>query len=306
MRFFNPPTELVAEVFATIPAHLGRSGQPSTWIESNHPGSKLGCFLEGPAFDRAGNLYVVDIPFGRIFRITPDAQVSVAAEYDGWPNGLAVHKDGRLFITDYRLGVMTCDPATGKVEPWITHARSEGFKGVNDLVFASNGDLYFTDQGQTGVHDQTGRVWRATPDRKLECLIDNGPSPNGIALSPDESAVYVAMTRTNCMWHLPLRDGVPSKCGVFGYLPGMHGPDGLAVDAKGNLAVGHARVGIVWLMSPAGEFLYGIRAPDGGGRLTNMAYGGPDGRYLSITDSYRGTILRCELPVPGLKLYSHQ
>ena len=128
MRFFNPPTELVAEVFATIPAHLSKSGQPSTWIESNHPGSKLGCFLEGPAFDRAGNLYVVDIPFGRIFRITPDAQVSVAAEYDGWPNGLAVHKDGRLFITDYRLGVMTCDPATGKVEPWITHARSEGFK----------------------------------------------------------------------------------------------------------------------------------------------------------------------------------
>jgi gluconolactonase len=114
------------------------------------------------------------------------------------------------------------------------------------------------------------------------------------------------MTRTNCMWHLPLRDGVPSKCGVFGYLPGMHGPDGLAVDAKGNLAVGHARVGIVWLMSPAGEFLYGIRAPDGGGRLTNMAYGGPEGRHLYITDSYRGTILRCELPVPGLQLYSHQ
>jgi gluconolactonase len=306
MRFFNPPTELVAEVFATIPPHLGKSGQPSTWIESNHPGSKLGCFLEGPAFDRNGNLYVVDIPFGRIFRITPDAQVSVAAEYDGWPNGLAVHRDGRLFITDYRLGLMTCDPATGKVEPWITHARSEGFKGVNDLVFASNGDLYFTDQGQTGVHDQTGRVWRATPERRLECLIDNGPSPNGIALSPDESAVYVAMTRTNCMWHLPLRDGVPSKCGVFGYLPGMHGPDGLAMDAQGNLAVGHARAGIVWLMSPAGEFLYGIRAPDGGGRLTNMAYGGPEGRHLYITDSYRGTILRCELPVPGMKLYSHQ
>ncbi|MBC7782118.1 MAG: SMP-30/gluconolactonase/LRE family protein [Proteobacteria bacterium] len=306
MRFFQPPTALVAEVFATIPDALRRTDQPSTWIDANHPGARLGCFLEGPAFDRDGNLYVVDIPFGRIFRITPDAEVSVAAEYDGWPNGLAIHRDGRIFIADYRFGVMVLDPASGRVEPWLAHARSEGFKGVNDLVFAGNGDLYFTDQGQTGVHDPSGRVWRASAERRLDCIIDNGPSPNGIALTPDDSALYVAMTRANCMWHLPLRDGAPSKGGVFAYLPGMHGPDGLAVDEAGNLAVGHARVGIVWLVSPMGEMLYAISAADGGGRLTNIAYGGPERRHLYITDSYRGTILRCELPVPGLTLYSHR
>jgi gluconolactonase len=305
MRFFTPPVELVAEVYATIPDSLRLADSPSTWIDANHPGSRLGCFLEGPAFDREGNLYMVDIPFGRIFRVDRRGTVDVAARYDGWPNGLAIRRDGQLVIADYRLGLMTCDPASGRVDPWITHARSEGFKGLNDLVFARNGDLYFTDQGQTGVQDPTGRVWRASPEGRLECLIANGPSPNGIALSPDESALYVAMTRANCMWHLPLREGVPSKGGVFASLPGMHGPDGLAMDEAGNLAVGHARVGIVWIISPMGEMLWAIRAPEGGGRLTNIAYGWPDRDHLYITDSYRGRVLRCRVPVPGLTLHSH-
>ena len=104
---------------------------------------------------------------------------------------------------------MAVDPQTRKVTPVITHAQSESFKGCNDLTFASNGDLYFTDQGQTGVHDPPGRVYRLTAAGRLELLIGNGPSPNGLALDPAEKALYVAMTRTNCMWHLPLRDDDP-------------------------------------------------------------------------------------------------
>jgi gluconolactonase len=45
---------------------------------------------------------------------------------------------------------------------------------------ASNGDVYFTDQGQTGLHDPTGRVYRLAPDGRLDCLIDTGISPNGL------------------------------------------------------------------------------------------------------------------------------
>lgn len=70
-----------------------------------------------------------------------------------------------------------------------------------------NGDLYFTDQGQTGVHDPTGRVYRYTRDGRLECLISNGPSPNGLVLDPDDKVLFVAMTRSNCMWHCPLKSG---------------------------------------------------------------------------------------------------
>jgi sugar lactone lactonase YvrE len=69
------------------------------------------CFLEGPCFDRDGNLWVLDIAFGRIFRIDPNGMWDLVIQYDGWPNGMKIRQDERLFI----------------------------------------GDLYFTDRGQPGV-----------------------------------------------------------------------------------------------------------------------------------------------------------
>ncbi|WP_369334447.1 SMP-30/gluconolactonase/LRE family protein, partial [Stenotrophomonas maltophilia] len=68
----------------------------SEWSAANKPGQAIDSFLEGPSFDRDGNLYLTDIPFGRIFKITPDNQWTLVAEYDGWPNGLALHRDGAL------------------------------------------------------------------------------------------------------------------------------------------------------------------------------------------------------------------
>ena len=306
MSFFAVPELIRAEVFATVPDRLRKPGQPSSWIDSNHPGSNLGCFLEGPAFDREGNLYCVDIPFGRVLRLSVQGAWDVAAEYDGWPNGLAVHKDGRIFIADYRHGIMTLDPKSGKVAPLLTSCFSESFKGVNDLTFAKNGDLYFTDQGQTGIHDPTGRVYRYTADGRLERLIDNGPSPNGIVLDPADKVLFVAMTRANCMWHCPLKPGGGvSKAGVFAQLPGIHGPDGLAMDEAGNLSAAHARPGIIWLLSPVGEPLYRIETAAKNARMTNMAYGGAGRRTLYITDSYNGTILTAQMPAAGKPLFSH-
>jgi len=306
VSFFEPPQLITAEVFAAVPDRLRKKGAPSSWVDANHPGSRLDCFLEGPAFDREGNLYMVDIPYGRILRMSPRGDFDVAAEYDGWPNGLAIHRDGRIFITDYRRGIMTLDPKTGRVEEFLAHCFSESFKGVNDLTFANNGDLYFTDQGQTGVHDPSGRVYRYTTDGRLECLIVNGPSPNGIVLDPDDKVLYVAMTRANCMWHCPLKPGGGvSKAGVFAQLPGIHGPDGLAMDEAGNLSAAHARPGIVWVFSPIGEPLYRVQSRTKGSRMTNMAYGGADRSTLFITDSYQGAILAAKMPVAGKVLYSH-
>ena len=61
-------------------------------------------------------------------------------------------------------------PKTGAVSPVVTGPSKERFKGVNDLIFAANGDLYFTDQGQTGLHDPTGRVFRYSASGQLQCL----------------------------------------------------------------------------------------------------------------------------------------
>ena len=69
MSFFESPPLIEAGVFAAVPDRLRKGGSPSSWIDANHPGAKLDCFLEGPAFDRDGNLYMVDIPYGRILRM---------------------------------------------------------------------------------------------------------------------------------------------------------------------------------------------------------------------------------------------
>ncbi|MCZ7009822.1 SMP-30/gluconolactonase/LRE family protein, partial [Salmonella enterica] len=92
-------------------------------------------------------------------------------------------------------GLMLLDARSGTVRPWLERRNSERFRGVNDLTFDSRGNLYFTDQGQTGMHDPTGRVYRLAPDGKLDVLISNAPSPNGLVLSADETVLFVAMTR---------------------------------------------------------------------------------------------------------------
>jgi gluconolactonase len=76
-----------AEIFTSLPAKF-RARRRTTWSDANRQGAEVDSFLEGPSFDRAGNLYVVDIPFGRVFRITPRGEWELVIQYDGWPNGL--------------------------------------------------------------------------------------------------------------------------------------------------------------------------------------------------------------------------
>ncbi len=137
---FAPPPVIETEVFARLPDNFRLKGQKSTWLEIQRRGVAADSFLEGPSFDRDGNLYVVDIPFGRVFRISPDGGFELIAEYDGEPNGLKIHKDGRIFIADHKNGIMVLDPASGSVMPFYDRPVLERFKGVNDLFFASNGD----------------------------------------------------------------------------------------------------------------------------------------------------------------------
>lgn len=301
---FLAPPEVKAEVFARLPESFRVRARRSRWVEQVRQGEPTDSFLEGPSFDREGDLYVVDIPYGRVFRVSPRGEWSLVAEYDGEPNGLKFHRDGRIFITDYRNGLMLLDPASGRVTPVLERPGIEPFKGLNDLVFAANGDLYFTDQGATGVHDPTGRLFRLRAGGQLETLLDNVPSPNGVVLNPEETILYLAVTRANCVWRVPLpRDGNLTRVGVFVQLSGGVGPDGLAMDEEGNLAVAHFGLGTVWLFSRLGEPLYRIRSAAGLG-TSNLAYGGADRRTLYITDSLTGSILTARLPAPGRLMYS--
>lgn len=302
---FAAPQILNATVFARIPEKFSAVGRSSIWVDVQMHGAPAPTFLEGPAFDRAGNLWVVDIPWGRIFRITADGAVSIAAEYDGEPNGLKFHKDGRAFIADHKNGIMVLDTRSGKVESYFDRPALQRFKGTNDLVFASNGDLYFTDQGQTGLQDPTGCLYRLRTSGQLDCILDNVPSPNGLVLNAAENVIFLAVTRENAIWRVPLmKDGTASKVGVFIQMSGGVGPDGMAIDEQGNLAVCHPGLGAVWIFSAKGEPMYRINSPEGA-MTTNCAYGGPNRKSLFITESKSGTILSVELPVAGSQLYSH-
>ncbi len=176
------------------------------WADANRAGAAVDCFLEGPCFDAAGRLHVVDIPYGRIFRIEGDAW-AVIAEYDGWPNGLKVLPDGTLLAADYRRGLIRIDPTSGDHHASSANSMSESFKGLNDLTLHRDGSILFTDQGQTGLQDPTGRVWRLHPDGRLDRLLTTGPSPNGIVLNTAQTHLYVAMTRSCEVWRFLLRHG---------------------------------------------------------------------------------------------------
>lgn len=306
MSLFRPPETIEARVFATLPDQFRHKLVPASRVASGRSVPAHGCFLEGPSFDREGNLYVTDIPFGRVFRIAPDGHWTLVTEYDGEPNGLKIHKDGRIFITDYRNGVMLLEPGSGSVTSLLESYKSERFKGVNDLFFARNGDLYFTDQGQTSLQDPTGRVYRLrAADEKLERLVDNLPSPNGLVLNGAESILYVGVTRANAVWRLPLApDGSVIRMGMFIQLSGGRGPDGLAMDEADGLAVAHPDMGAAWILNHRGEPSFRVQSPRSD-VITNLAYGGPGNRTLYIVDSEAGCIHTAELPVPGRPMFSH-
>ena len=296
MYLETPPRLIATQVFSAMPAEFRRNVR-SDWADANRPGAPTDGFIEGPSFDADGNLYIVDIPFGRIFRISPDGKWTLVVEYDGWPNGLKIDTKGRILVADYRRGIVELDVRAGKMLPILTARNSESFKGCNDLHIAGSGDIYFTDQGQTGLHDPTGRVYRLRAGGELNCLINTGISPNGLVLDPSESVLFVAMTRDNAVWRAPfMKDGSVSKVGRFCSLFGPSGPDGMTMDAAGRLFVGHASLGHVFVFAPNGEMIARIKSC-AGGACTNVAIGGERHDRLYITESTTGSVLVADISV---------
>jgi gluconolactonase len=210
------PKVIETEVFAELPARLRKSGTPPERLAAGKSATPAGSFLEGPAFDRQGNLYVVDLAWGRIFRIDAKGAFELVIEYDGEPNGLAIHKDGRIFVADHKHGILFLDNA--KTVPVVSRYHQQSFKGVNDLTFDLEGNLYFTDQGVSDLADPSGCVYRYA-NGKLTQIANRIPSPNGLVFY--ENLLYVAATRANAVWRLPIApDGTIVRMGIYLQLSG--------------------------------------------------------------------------------------
>ncbi|RMZ69241.1 gluconolactonase precursor [Pyrenophora seminiperda CCB06] len=290
MNFYPPPPTITASLYFRIPDEARCKDCDSEWL-GGFSRTFQNIFLEGPIYASSGHLYTVDIPYGRILSISPTKEVTVEAEWDGEPNGLAVDAQGKIAIADYKQGILTSDPSTGSISPRLSRRNLERLKGPNDLIFSSTGELYFTDQGQTGLTDPTGKVYRLSPNGKLDTLVENGVSPNGLVLSPDKKFLFVAMTRANAVWQLPLHaDGTTSKAGVFFQSFGTAGPDGLAMDEEGSLFVCHPSLGSVFVVNADGTPKARIVSGTKGVNLTNCCFGGREGKTLFITDSLEGNV----------------
>lgn len=301
---FAPPPEITARVVASVPAAPPRADAGSPWLHDRPQYRGLGSFLEGPAFDRAGRLLCVDVAHGRILRGAPDGRFETVAAYDGAPNGLAIHRDGRLFVADHLRGLLAFDPRTGACTTVLERGFAEPFKGLNDLVFDASGALYFTDQGQTGLQDPSGRLYRLGTDGRLDVVLAGIPSPNGVALDPRGTAIWLAVTRANQVWRLPLAaGGRVTKVGVFVQLQGS-GPDGLAVAEDGTVWVAQPGIGSIWGFSEHGEPIARIRSANGGGMTTNLAFASPADGSLVFVESTTGTIQRADVGRAGTPLFA--
>lgn len=154
MNFFEPPPTLTATLVASVPKELYGTSK-TEWL---HPstGKPPGIFLEGITTDPQGNIFVVDVPYGQVLKYEMRSKKwTKVQQWDGEPNGLAVRADGMLAVADYKEGVvgesltpclpltmqLLLDPSNGDLSPLLTRRNMERFKGVNDLIYSSTGDL---------------------------------------------------------------------------------------------------------------------------------------------------------------------
>lgn len=289
---------LTATPFARLPEAHRHSGEPSRWANMTRPDQPMHSFIEGAFFDADRNLWLSDVPYGRVFRVSPDGDWDLAHRYDGEPHSMRIAPDGRHIAVDYRHGLREL---TGFDESKELSGGLPGqpFLGLSDMAYAPDGTLWFTDSGRSHLGDPTGRVytWR---DGDLRLVLDCVPYSNGITLSPDGAWVYVAVTRANQIWRLSARlpeTGQP-MVGTFLHLSGGIGPDGLATNPMGWLAIAQAQAGRAYVVTALGDPVAEIRLPEGLW-TTSVVFHPDNPRLLYITDAQFGAVFTTELPHSG-------
>lgn len=258
---------------------------------------------EGPAFDRDGNLYFVNWLSSAIVRLTPEGVASEFFNTGGIPAGLAFHSDGSLYVADESdeiHGVLRI--VDGQAEILVNAYEGKPLNGANDLVFDRDGVLYFSDPWRSSRANPIGGFYRLFPDGALE-RIDSGLAfPNGVALSADGSAAYLAETGEHRILRYAIAaDGRIGPREDFAELPGGEGPDGMAFDEAGNLYVAHYGGGRVAIFDRLGTLAGEIPIP--GANVTNVAFDGSHRRTLVITDVETASLYETRVEIPGLALF---
>ncbi|WP_419962349.1 SMP-30/gluconolactonase/LRE family protein [Psychrobacillus sp. BM2] len=263
-------------------------------------------FMEGINFDRKGKIWMVSPATGEIMTVEGD-KVAIVGEKYKLPVGAKFHKDGRLFITDLTGELYAYNTNTGERTTIVNSYNGLPLNGLNDLVFDNSGGIYFTEPMGSSATKPIGRVFYLPPDgSELQLFQENIAYPNGIALSADGQRVYISEFAKNQIISVPSKNAKDQRetSFVFGQFEGGIGPDGLAVDTKGNLYVAHFQAGEIVVLDASG-FKYGtIRLPkDAGTFTTNLTF---HNGYLYVTESLKNEVWRIKVNQKGLQLYGLQ
>jgi gluconolactonase len=275
------------------------------------------------------SVLVVEIEGGSLARAYPGGRVERIATPVGGPNGAAIGPDGACYICNSGgdlwvehggMRLPTFDPAvysggriervdlsTGIVDVVYDSCDGRPLCASNDLVFDSSGGFWFTDFGkQRGRLADVGAIYYAQPDgRSIREALFPVASPNGVALSPDESTLYFTETFTGRLWHYPLAGpGVlrvpPAPFDAQRLLyrtPGIRLFDSMAVDARGHLYVACLIDAGISVITPKGELEAFIPLDDP--ITTNICFGGANRRTAFVTLASQGRLISFDVDEPG-------
>jgi len=251
-------------------------------------GSSSGTY-EGPVWVQASNVLLFsDVTFttpinpSQILKLTPPSTEATFLQ-DSGTNGMAIDGSGTVFACSHKVqGIVKLDVAAATLSTVVDNYNGKTFNSPNDIVVRSDGTLYFTDPDfQLGSRTSgTGKkgVYRVSPTAQVSLVDDTFAEPNGITLSPDESVLYVADYNGNVVRTFSVAsDGSTSNRKDF---VTVTSPDGFAVDCAGNLYVASGTPGAIQVYSPSGTKLGSVTVV---ASLSNLAFGGSDGKTLYIT-----------------------
>lgn len=267
-------------------------------VELVDDGGFLFTELEGPQWvPDEGVLLFSDVSANTIYQLGADDEITVFRKPSDLSNGLAVDPEGRLIAAESSTRRVTRTEGDGTVTPIADRFEGSRLNQPNDLVVRSDGTIYFTDPlfGEADAAELDFRgVFRIAPDGGLtvEYRGDTTEAPNGVALSPDESLLYVTDYAAELVRVFDVaRNGSLSQPRTF---VTVVGPDGMAVDDAGNLFVASYNGRAIEVFAPDGEHWGSIPVQ---GAASNCAFGGPDGRTLYITTGR--ALYRVTLANPG-------
>ena len=277
-------------------------------------------FTEGPIWvSNEGYLLFSDPNSNIIYKYTKDGMLSVFRQRSGYSgadvaeygqpgsNGLTLDAQGRLTIDEHGNHRVSRLEKDGTVTVLVDSYEGKRLNSPNDLVYKSDGTLYFTDPpfGLPKFFDDPRKELPfsgvySSKDGKLTLLIKDLKGPNGIAFSPDEKYLYVGNwdpEKKVVMRYEVNADGTLSNGKIFFDMtsaPGEDAIDGVKVDQQGNIYV--SGPGGLWVISPEGKHIGTIVAPK---HVHNMAWGGEDGKTLYLCA--RSGLYRMQLNIPGVR-----